>query len=309
MIHHTGNGIGLWTPALAAELYGCVIYQSGWDGPDRGHGHSIYVQNATPDKRIVDNVLLDGRSFGVHAYTQGGQIDHLHIEGNIAFDHGVASRVSGAKANILVGGWRVAQHTVLSSNYAYQRDDRDGANVEIGYIGGCSDAVITNNYFAGRVPIALSRCDGVEMAGNTFVGDVARPAASRFPGNHYVQGKPAQSEIFVRPNRYEAGRGNIAIFNWERRTSVRVDLSKVGLRAGDQFEIRDVRNYFGEALAKGVYGEPVIDLPLTHMVSPDAAGASDPSGRVAEFGAAVVIPVRVGLSPGVPWASRNGGLQ
>ncbi|MEP6917894.1 MAG: hypothetical protein ABJC89_19770, partial [Acidobacteriota bacterium] len=290
-------------PAFAGQPH-----SSRWDGADRGHGHSIYVQNATPEKRIVDNILLDGRSFGIHAYTEGGQIDQLHIEGNISFDHGVASRVSGAKANILVGGWRTAHHTVLSSNYVYHRDDRSGPSVEVGHIGGCSDAVMTDNYIAGRSPLVLWRCDRVTMTGNTFVGDVSKLVAARFPDNHYMADKPARTEMFIRPNRYQAGRANIAIFNWERRTSVRLDLSTVGLRAGEQFEIRDARNYFGDPLSVGVYGKTPIDLPLTSMLLPDDV-APDPSGRVAEFGAVIVTPVRVGLAHGLPWASSPGDFQ
>jgi hypothetical protein len=308
VIHHTGNGVGFWTPALASELYGCLIYQSGWDGPDRGHGHSVYVQNATPEKRLADNILLDGRSFGIHAYTERGQIDQLRIEGNISFDHGASSRVSGAKANILVGGWRVAQHTVLSSNYVYHRDDRAGPSVEIGHISGCSDAVMTDNYFAGSVPLALGWCDQVTMTGNTFVGNVSKSMASRFPENHYLPAKPTRSEIFIRPNQYQRGRANIAIFNWERRTTVRLDLSTVGLRTGEPFEIRDARNYFGEPLVRGVYARAPIDLPLTSMLLADET-APDPSGGVAEFGAVVVTPVRVGLAHGLPWASSRGDFQ
>ncbi len=303
VVHHTGNGIGMWTPALEVELYGSLIYQSGWEGADRGHGHSIYVQNDAPAKRIVDNILFDGSSFGVHAYTEGGDINNVYLEGNIAFDHGTRSRVSGPKANILVGGMRVARHPVLVANYAYYPEGSIGRNADVGYIAGCGDALIAGNYFAGGVPIVLTRCDGVKMTDNTFTGPVAASVVSGFPNNRYGKDGPIQSQTFVRPNRYQKGRANVAIFNWERRPTVRVNLSEAGLRAGERFEIRDVRNYFGKPLAAGVYHHSFIDLSVSHMVPSEPkrgrAGKAEPAP---EFGAAVVVPVRAGLSHGPPWA-------
>src|SRR5205807_8483784 len=53
IVHDNGNGIAFWTPAVDAEIYGCLIYHNGWQGldPDRGHGHGIYTQNQTGQKR------------------------------------------------------------------------------------------------------------------------------------------------------------------------------------------------------------------------------------------------------------------
>ena len=75
MIVHDGEqGFGFWNPAVDAELYGNLIYNVGFDSDDRGHGHSIYVQNTSGTKRIVDNILFNGFSFGIHAYTEGSRI-------------------------------------------------------------------------------------------------------------------------------------------------------------------------------------------------------------------------------------------
>src|SRR6185436_10379250 len=45
VVHDTAQGFGFWTPASDTEIYGSIIYSNGWDAPDRGHGHGIYVQN------------------------------------------------------------------------------------------------------------------------------------------------------------------------------------------------------------------------------------------------------------------------
>jgi hypothetical protein len=57
VVHDAGNGTGFWsaTNNISSELYGNLFYNNGWQGTDRGHGHSIYVQNNSGVKRIVDN--------------------------------------------------------------------------------------------------------------------------------------------------------------------------------------------------------------------------------------------------------------
>ena len=303
VVHHTGNGIGVWTPALEAEVYGNLIYEVGWDDEDRGHGHSIYIQNDKLTKRVVDNVLFDGRSYGVHAFTHGGQINNLYFEGNIAFDHGLRAKASGPKANFLVGGRQLAKRPTLVSNYAYYPWPSVGRNADVGYINGCADALIRGNYLAGGVAVLLTRCSDVTMTDNRFVGQVDEATASHFRDNQYLAERPREGRVFVRPNRYVRGRGNVAVFNWDRRRSVRVDLSGLGLAAGEPFEIRDVRNYFGTPLVAATYGEPSVDIPLHNMRQPPTDEGA--SGLPPEFGAAVVLPTRRDPSSGPPWGPRG----
>lgn len=297
IVHDTGNGVGVWTPAVGAEVYGCLIYSVGWEADDRGHGHSIYIQNDTETKRVVDNVMFGSHSYGVHAYTSLGQINNLHFEGNIAFDHGTPSPVSGAKANFLVGGTPIAHAPVLLFNYAYYPWRSTGRNADVGYIAGCVNATLRGNYLAGGTPIVLTRCTNVEMSDNHFIGDVDASTAARFPANEYRNDRPAEPAVFVRPNRYERGRGHVAVFNWGRRATVRLDVSALHLQRGEAFEVRDVRDYFGPPVATGSGGRDAIDLPVPRL--PGAAGAGDP----AEFAAFVVLPQR---SVARTFASRAG---
>lgn len=51
-----------------------------------------------------------------------------------------------------------------------------------------------------------------------------------------ANGRPTGSMVRVYTNRYEKGRGHVAIFNWDRQDSVKVDLSKV-LIQGDRYQI------------------------------------------------------------------------
>jgi hypothetical protein len=76
VVHEGGaHGVGLWTPAVGAELYGTIIYNNGFDGGDRGYGHSLYTQNQTGVKLIADNIMFNSFSSGIHAHTQGGAVD------------------------------------------------------------------------------------------------------------------------------------------------------------------------------------------------------------------------------------------
>jgi hypothetical protein len=73
--------------------------------------------------------------------------------------------------------------------------------------------------------------------------------------------RPAGTIVFVRPNRYEAGRANVVVYNWELNDEVVVDLGTI-LPAGAAFEVRDAQNFFGEPVAAGTYGGRPLRLPM-----------------------------------------------
>jgi hypothetical protein len=102
---------------------------------------------------------------------------------------------------------------------------------------------------------------------------------------------------FVRPNAYEPGRANIAIYNWDLKKTVPVDLSMI-LKPSQGFEIRDAQNYFAEPVVQGVYdGQPVL-VPMTGLthVAPVGEIAHQPQHTAPAFAAFVVLP-RQGAKP------------
>jgi hypothetical protein len=106
----------------------------------------------------------------------------------------------------------------------------------------------------------------------------------------YTPGRPTGVWVFVRPNKYEAGRANVAVYNWDFRSSVAADMSAV-LKSGESYEVRDAQNFFGAPVASGVYSGGSISIPMTSTAKSTAIGAipTPPRHTGLEFGAFVVI--------------------
>ena len=105
------------TSANDTEIFGCLIYYNGYDATDRGHGHGIYSANDPGNsmKKIYDNMIHDQYGYGLHAYTEGGDLDNIEYKGNTVFDNGSLSS-HGWSTNILLGGLKNAANPKLTSN-------------------------------------------------------------------------------------------------------------------------------------------------------------------------------------------------
>jgi hypothetical protein len=110
--------------------------------------------------------------------------------------------------------------------------------------------------------------------------------------SQFVQGerlRPAGTAVFVRPNRYEAGRANVVVYNWELNDEVAVDLGAI-LPEGAAFEVRDAQNFFGEPVAAGAYdGRPLrLPMKLKQVAGPVGNVERQPSHTAPEFAVFVV---------------------
>lgn len=139
-----------------------------------------------------------------------------------------------------------------------------------------------NTYFSGR------------QSGPAFVGDSRTYSFSRWQqatgldGNSQVMQtatlRPDGVKVFVRPNRYEAGRANIIVYNWDLREQITVDVSAV-VPVGASYEVRDAENYFGEPVASGTYNGAPLSLPmkLKQVAQPVGNVERVPSHTAPEF--------------------------
>jgi len=144
VVHDQASGFGFWSEGEGGEIYGCLIYNNGWRGPDRGHGHGIYAQNARGTKRIVDNILFHQFAYGIHCYgSENASLKGFDIEGNIAFENGCLSPEGANSPGIFVGGGTPAERITIRENVVI------GGGARLGYAWGPTnnDVVCAGNYF------------------------------------------------------------------------------------------------------------------------------------------------------------------
>jgi len=108
--------------------------------------------------------------------------------------------------------------------------------------------------------------------------------------SQYISGRPIGAKIFVRPNKYEPGRANIIVYNWDLTDTVNVDVSNV-LKIGAPYEVRNAQDYFGKPVANGTYDGTPLHLPMRGLPPALADGGWVPKASVTgpEFNAFVLI--------------------
>jgi hypothetical protein len=186
-----GQGFGLWTESVEAEVYGTIVYYNGTNHFD----HGIYTQNATGTKRIEDNIIFGQASHGIHAFgSEAAALDHFYIAGNVIFNNGLL--VGQGERNILVGGLRVARDLTLVDNFTYYPPaSARGAN-NLGYSAGCADAKVTGNYFVGPTALALINCLPSQLAQNVLIGALDPPdLLAGNPQNQHSASLPRGSRV------------------------------------------------------------------------------------------------------------------
>jgi hypothetical protein len=232
--HHNSGGVGFFAGCKDSELYGCLIYDNGWIGRDRGHGHAIYVQNKDGTKIISDCVMSGGCGYTMHAYTEKGFVNNIVYEGNIAYDNPNA---------FLVGGGKPSHGIVAKNNYLYKAGNllvahlnRKNEDCEL------RDNVIVN----GELRIGV--CSRIINEGNLVLGEKDE--------------RPGGAKIVFRPNKYDSQRANLAIFNWEKKEKVAVDTGDF-LKAGDRYRLMDPRDFYGKPVHSGLADGKVIRVPMS----------------------------------------------
>jgi hypothetical protein len=113
----------------------------------------------------------------------------------------------------------------------------------------------------------------------------------------YTNGTPTAPWIYVRPNKYEAKRANITIYNWSMNPAVAVDVSSL-LSPGDKYVVQDAQNFYGPAVASGTYSGGTISIPMTGLTKATPVGFTAPAHTAPLYGTFVVM---------VPGAAQSAG--
>lgn len=282
VVHDGGVGFYNESPYYDVEIVGCVMYNEGFQRPDRGHGHAIYLRSNTGPVTARDNILFNQFGYGVHVFTNPGegQLNNIRLEGNISFNNGTLS-TNSTSSNILFGGDAYSTGGVLKDNYTYESPSVAAKNVEVGYGATKNGTVqLQDNYFAGGATVlevgywATLTATNNRLMGASTVVNVNDPAItmSKFTGQTQAA-LPTATKVVVRKNPYEAGRANIAVYNWGGDGSVAVDLSDI-LPAGASYEIRNVQDWFGSPVVSGTYSGGSVTLPMRAVSPPVPVGFS-----------------------------------
>jgi hypothetical protein len=117
VVHDLQGGFGMWAHGEGGEISGCLIYNNGWRGPDRSHGHGIYAQNARGTKRIANNIIFHQFGYGVHVYgSEKAELKGFEIESNIAFANGCWNQKDDFAPGIFVGGGSPVTQLLVANN-------------------------------------------------------------------------------------------------------------------------------------------------------------------------------------------------
>src|SRR5207244_5158242 len=91
------------------------------------------------------------------------------------------------------------------------------------------------------------RCDFAERKNATGYDEVSSCVEERLTG----------TKVFLRTNRFEPGRANIVLYNWDKLSKVAVDVSSV-LSAGTAYEVRNAQDFFSPPVLSGTFdGKPL----------------------------------------------------
>jgi hypothetical protein len=232
IIHDNTQGVSWWSGSQDSEIYGCILYDNGWAGTDRGHGHAIYTQNNEGIKTISDCIFTGGYGYTLHAYgSSRADVNNYLVEGNIAYN----------AHTFLLGGGRPSHGIRVLTNYFY------GVPVQLGYDAPTNEDCEVRCNLLVDSGLSINRFHRVVKEDNLIL---ARNDA-----------RPGGAKVVLRLNKYNPRRANLAVFNWERRAAVVVDVSSL-LKPGDKFRLLNPRDFFGQPVLTGRAAGPFLNVPM-----------------------------------------------
>jgi len=274
---NVGGGISSWSNAPNSELYGNIIYNNGWTGPDRGHGHAIYAQNNTGFKKLTNNIIFFGYGTGIHVYTEGGQMNNFDVQHNTWFMTGASDpRASQKKDNCLIGGFKPVTNLLMKNNLGYSENSR---GIRLGYGGSVvgQDAILMDNYLSENFWVAGSWSSLNVSNSAVFRGltGVASSFISDGTNGNIVQITPPATgnQVFVKANDHDPRRARVVIYNHEDAPSVSVDLSSV-LKSGEAYRIHSSFALFDAPMIEGVFDGNPVSIPMGSVVPPQPTGSN-----------------------------------
>jgi len=234
IIHNCNQGISCWKGEINPEIYGCIIYNNGWLGTDRGHGHCIYTQNDEGVKTISNCIMscrYDG-TYTMHAYgSKRAYVNNYLLEDNICYNTGP----------FLIGGGRPSRNIRVFRNYLYNISMRIGYNAPYNENCELRDNIIVNG------DLSIDRYQNVVQEDNLVIKK--------------GQTRPAGAMTIFLPNRYDKNRAHLVIYNWGQAENIRVEAGNF-FKSGETFRLMNPQALFGNPVMQGKHSEDAISVPV-----------------------------------------------
>jgi hypothetical protein len=261
-------------------------------------GNSLYNTSSWPTPNYQYNIVLGG----------GGVQSGNTVTNNYSFftpsqNYGfinlgqyTAGQNLVATNNVFVGGYvsvaveGMAGPFTFTGNTIYNTPSSVRL-VTLGQFAGqtLSGFVWDNNNYYGLNNFYYGAYNGTSTSGSTNVNLAGWQSATGFDAHSTFQsGTPTGMWTYVMPNKYEAKRANIVIYNWGLFPSVSVDLSSI-LTSGDNYVIQDAQNFYGPAVVSGTYSGSTISIPMTGLTKATPIGFAAPGHTAPLYGTFVVM--------------------
>ena len=294
IVYNTGSNENLDHGVYVHNEAGTKVLRDNVFFNNYARGIQVYASRRNP---LIRGVHVEGNvAFNNGTISERSTRNNLLLSAPVLTEDMVAidnllffSRDEGI--NIRLGNYDAAhnKNVVLRNNYAA------GGEIGLQMDHAWERAEIENNTLVGRGTIV--RTAGEELIAsyswsrNRFHRD-PRARAWRHDGQAYdfdgwrrrsglgeadevVAAPPSETAVFVRPNRYEGGRGTIVVYNWGGLADVPVDLGAI-LMTGDRYEVRNVQDLFGEPVVAGRYDGGAVNLPMAGVEPPAPIGRQTP---------------------------------
>jgi hypothetical protein len=285
------SGVGWWSDSTGTWK-GVLVQDTGWDAPDRGHGHALYMQNnASYGRKTLEAcILVNGYGYSLHIYGSSNSfLEAITLDRCVVMnERALIGGLSGASVDGLIVdncvfyaplqlGYVAASHRTASLTGSLLRGlgvrhtwqsltantctvlAADGDCLTLAATADFSGLAIDNNVYISSkaAPFVLEGTGAMTLAQwRTATG---LDATSR----HYTTIAAAVSagDLVVPVVRVFAvnegnHKANIAIWNPNEDATVSVDLSALSLANGS-YELRQVRDYTGDVRAVTYTGAAV----------------------------------------------------
>ncbi len=295
-----GHGIYFQNKDGAKLIADNIVFSQFYAGLHGYGSNSAFIRNVTLDGNIVfSNGQLSRREQYVDNLLlwPGTPMENIVVRDNFTYFPSRAagySRVgtlgSAVHRNVSVTGnyWIGGYIAVMMSEWEQAEFRNNVAYSDNGHIAWLETPPAPEAYIWDNNTYYGKSFFTAESKTNSW--DAWRQKTSFDSNSTYQQSKPKGAWTFVRPNKFDADRAHIAVYNWDLAEAVGVDLSPL-LNAGDSFEIRDAQNFFGDPVFSGSFvGNPVM-IPMHGLTvaQPNGVVPTAPRHTAPEFGAFILL--------------------